>query len=61
MDNLLYYTGIGLAVGAIGGISFLFGVPYFKDPLVLHYKNDSNKRWSDYNRRSTKSSLHKQM
>ena len=43
MDNLLYYTGIGLAVGAMGGIGFLFGVPYFKDPLVLHYKKDSSK------------------
>ena len=43
MDKLLYYTGISLGVGVTAIIAFLFGVPYFKDPLVLKYKKDSEK------------------
>jgi len=41
MERLLYYTGIGLGIGAVSAIVFLFGVPRIKDPLVLTYKKDS--------------------
>ena len=40
-DKLLHFTGasIGLTIG-ISSL-FLFGVPRFKDPLILTYKKNS--------------------